>query len=129
MSLTNAILHELRCKLADLAAAGRSSTIDLRRLPLTPPEYDRLKMLLGKGELAIEINALGVSSILETQFPGVWWVTHLNAAGDKIGDLLEVAIVPELVAPTSSEVALAAESLSLILIDEPAPMTGSTDPG
>lgn len=128
MILTNAILHELSCKLADLAAAGHSSVIDLRRLPLTPLEYDRLKMFLGKGELVIEMNALGTSSILETRFPGVWWVTHMNPAGDKIGDFLEVALVPELVVPTSSEVASAAESLSRILSDESTPMA-SADPG
>ena len=69
-TLTSAILHELHAKLRDLATAGRSSTIDLRRLPLTPSERDRLKGVLGNGELAIKLNALGESRILETGFSG-----------------------------------------------------------
>jgi hydrogenase-1 operon protein HyaF len=125
--LVNAILQELIWKLTDLATAGRNSMIDLRRLPLTPPEYDQLKELLGRGELAIELNALGVSNIVETRFSGVWWVTHMNAAGDKVGDVLEVALVPELVGATTSEVATAAEALSGILLDT-STVADSADP-
>jgi hydrogenase-1 operon protein HyaF len=126
--LVNAILQELSWKLTDLATAGRNSMIDLRRLPLTPPEYDQLKELLGRGELAIELNALGVSNIVETRFSGVWWVTHMNAAGDKVGDVLEVALVPELVGATTSEVATAAEALSGILLDTSTSVADSADP-
>lgn len=116
-SLITAILHELQSKLRDLAEAGRGSTIDLRRLPLTSSDYGQLKGLLGKGELVIEFNALGESRIMETRFSGVWWVTHMNAAGEKVGDFLEIALVPELVAATSLEIAAAAESLSQMLRD------------
>lgn len=126
--LVNAILRELSSKLTDLATADRNSMIDLRRLPLTPPEYDQLKKLLGRGELAIELNALGVSKIVETAFSGVWWVTHMNAAGEKVGDALEVGLVPELVGTTTSEVAVAAESLSGIVLDDSTSVADSADP-
>lgn len=129
--LIDALLQELHEKLRDLVDTGCSSTIDLRRLPLAPSEYDQLQRFLGKGELIIDFNALGDSRIVETKYHGVWWITHMNAAGDRVGDFLEIALVPEIVVTTREDVASATELLSEQLRDVglTSPAGNSTDPG
>jgi|LNAP01.1.fsa_nt_gb hydrogenase-1 operon protein HyaF len=115
--LVLAILHELLTKLGELAASGRTATIDLRRLPLTAADRQQLSALLGQGEVIVEIQALGPSKITETRFPGVWWVDHKNAAGDTVGEAIEIALVPEILHATSSDAAASVEALVTLLTD------------
>lgn len=111
-----AILHELLTKLRELAANGRPEPIDLRRLPLTAADREQLSALLGQGEVKVEIKALGPSKIKETRFPGIWWVDHKNAAGDTVGEAIEIALVPEMLRATSSDAAASTEALVTLLI-------------
>jgi hydrogenase-1 operon protein HyaF len=113
--LVLAVLHELLTKLNDLAASGRTSTIDLRRLPLVRTDRERLRSLVGQGEVVAEIQALGPSKIVETRFPGAWWVDHKNPAGDTVGDLIEIAFVPQILCATQSDALTAAKALEQML--------------
>ncbi len=113
--LVLAILHELLTKLRELAASGRTASIDFRRLPLTVADRERLGALLGQGEVVVEIQALGSSKITETRFPGIWWVNHQNAAGDTVGEAIEIALVPEMLRATLSDAAAATEALAKLL--------------
>jgi hydrogenase-1 operon protein HyaF len=70
--------------------------IDLKSLPLSPLEYEQLRFTLGQGEVTARLEAIGPSEIIETQYPGVWWVTHYNVEGDIIADMIEIARVPDI---------------------------------
>lgn len=110
-----AILHELLTKLRELATSGRAAPIDLRRLPLTAADGEQLRALLGQGEVMAEIQALGPSRFAETRFPGIWWVDHKNAAGETVGEAIEIALVPEMLRATSSDAAASTEALVTLL--------------
>lgn len=92
----SAILNEIACRLEELAAHNQTSQIDLKSLPFSPGEYEQLRIALGSGEASARLDAIGNSEISETQFPGVWWVTHYNVEGDIIADLIEIATIPEI---------------------------------
>lgn len=89
-----AILNEIAALLERFARDGRTGSIDLRSLPFSPGEYEQLRQALGEGEVSARLETVGVSEIVETHFPGVWWVTHYNVEGDIIADLLEIASIP-----------------------------------
>ncbi len=92
----SAILNEIACRLEELSSRNSPSLIDLKSLPFSPGEYEQLRIALGSGEVSARLDAIGASEIMETQFPGVWWVTHYNVEGDIIADLIEVAFIPEI---------------------------------
>ncbi|MHB1099254.1 MAG: hydrogenase expression/formation C-terminal domain-containing protein, partial [Burkholderiales bacterium] len=92
-----ALLAEIAARLERLSAGGKGGAIDLRALPFSPEEYDALRQHLGRGEVSVRIEAIGPSEIFETRYPGLWWVTHCNAEGDIISDLLEITNIPEII--------------------------------
>ena len=89
-----AILNEIAALLEKFAAVGETGLIDLKSLPFSPAEYEQLRFALGRGEVSARLDAIGNSEIVETHFPGVWWVTHYNVEGDIVADLIEIASVP-----------------------------------
>lgn len=111
------LLHEIRHALARLAAGGAGTVIDLRSLPLAPGEERRIEEALGAGEVRVELDALGPSTIVETSYPGVWLVTHRNTENEVIGRLIEVTRVPSLVASQPEDIAAGLERLGRELDD------------
>ena len=111
---TRAVLSELAALASRLASSGESGAIDVRALPLSPADRDWLRETLGRGEVRAEIDAAGSSSIEETAFPGLWWVTHRNANGQPVAELIEVATVPAIIAAEPSEAAASAARLAAI---------------
>jgi len=91
-----ALLAEISTMLEQLLGRGNSSMIDLKSLPLSPQEYEQLRFTLGQGEVTARLEAIGPSEIIETHYPGVWWVTHYNVEGDIIADMIEIASVPSI---------------------------------
>lgn len=95
-----ALLREMASLLAALAVGEAGGSIDLRALPLTPTDLDELRAVLGAGAVDARVEALGESTVRETRFPGVWWVTHRNEAGEIVAELIEICAVPAiLIAP------------------------------
>ena len=94
-----------------LDASGETDSIDVRRTPLTPQEYQVLKDTLGQGEVEARIQALGETHVRETTMAGVWWVTHYNAAGQVLGEFIEVTPVPEIMRSDPSAMPLALAGL------------------
>lgn len=92
-----ALLAEIAARLEKLAETGDSGMIDLNSLPFAPGEYEQLRQTLGQGEVAARIEAIGPSEIIETRYPGVWWVTHYNVEGDIVADIIEIAWLPEII--------------------------------
>ncbi len=91
-----AILNEIEAKLETLATNGRNSTIDLRWLIGSKPDLDLLRNALGVGEVAATITAAGNTDVQETAVPCVWWVTHSDYDGQRLGEFIEITEVPEL---------------------------------
>ncbi|MGB5541699.1 MAG: hydrogenase expression/formation C-terminal domain-containing protein [Gammaproteobacteria bacterium] len=98
------LLHEIRHALQALLDDGRETVIDLRSIPLGPGEEKRIEERLGRGEVQVQLSALGPSELVETRFPGVWLVTHNNNDGDVIGKFIEICLVPRLVSAQQADI-------------------------
>ena len=105
------LLHEIRHALTRLIADGEPSAIDLQSLPLAPGEEKRIEEALGTGEVRAELDALGPSEIVETRFPGVWFVTHRNAADEVIGRLIEITHIPAVLESQPDDIRAGLDSL------------------
>ncbi len=90
------ILYEIHSLLGDLVESGKSASIDLRSLPLLPGDYEKLKEVLGQGEVSATIDAMGPTQVRETAIHGVWWVTHYNSDETVIAEFIEVTNTPEI---------------------------------
>lgn len=111
------LLREVLERVRRLLDSGETASIDLSALPLTPADLDWLHEKLGRGEVAITLDAFGESSLDETACPGVWWVTHRNARGAVVAQFLEAAFVPELVKAQPQDVQTGYESLASLISD------------
>jgi len=111
------LLRELAEQVKHLLETGEASAIDLSALPLTPADLGWLHDKLGAGEIAVTLQANGVSTLNETACPGVWWVTHHNEQGAITSQFIEVAFVPELVKAHPQDVAIGLETLELLISD------------
>lgn len=98
------LLHEIRHALQALLDNGQETVIDLRGLPLAPGEEARIEAQLGRGELQVQLSALGPSELVETRYPGVWLVTHCNNDGAVIGKFVEICRVPQLVSAQQADI-------------------------
>jgi hydrogenase-1 operon protein HyaF len=106
------LLGEIRHALERLLATGAVHAIDLRAIPLGPGEEDRLLNALGTGELCATFDTLGRSELQECGYPGVWRITHWNAAGELIGRFIEVTFAPELLASNREDIEAGLERLT-----------------
>ena len=91
-----ALLHEIAAKLERLAESGESSTLDVRRLPMSTEEREALRSCLGTGEVEAKVSAMGPTTVRDTAVPGVWWVTHYNGQDAVIAELIEITEIPEI---------------------------------
>ena len=91
------ILHEVRHALTQLVETDQPTTIDLRAIPMAPREEARIEAMLGTGEISATLDALGHTSIVETQIAGVWLITHYNSEDDILGKFIEITRVPSLI--------------------------------
>ena len=113
-----ALLAEIAARLEKLDDHGETGMIDLNSLPLAPGEYEQLRQTLGQGEVTARIEAIGPSEIIETRYPGVWWVTHYNVEGDIVADMLEITAIPEIIKSRPEDIRAGLELLRAQLNDE-----------
>jgi hydrogenase-1 operon protein HyaF len=109
------LLNELRHALERLLADGTPHAIDVRAIPLAPGEEQRLLGALGEGELVAQLEAQGRSEIRESAYPGIWCITHYDAAGSVVGRFIEVTFMPALLASQRPDVELGLARLSRAL--------------
>ena len=109
------LLHEIKHALESLIENGETSIIDLRSIPLAPGEEDKILHTLGKGEVEAKLNALGLSEIFETQYAGVWVVTHYNDDNNIISRFIEVTTMPNILSSQTEDIMAAYSSLTLDL--------------
>jgi hydrogenase-1 operon protein HyaF len=109
------LLHEVKHALENLIEKGETSIIDLRSIPLAPGEEDKILNTLGKGEVQAQLDSLGLSEINETQYAGVWVVTHYNDEDSIISRFIEITRMPEILSSQTEDIRAAYSSLTLDL--------------
>lgn len=124
------LLHEVGHALQRLAELGQASIIDLRGVPLAPGEEDRILEFLGEGEVRAQFEANGLSTVNESRFPGVWVVTHHDAAGDIMSRLIEITRTPEILSSQVEELRDSCERFALAVrfMSAPAAAKGKAAP-
>ena len=113
------LLHEIRHALLRLLQGEDGAIIDLRSLPLAPGEEKRIEEALGVGEVRVEIDALGPSSVTETNYPGVWLITHRNTENEIIARLIEVTEIPSILKSQPEDIQAGLAQLEKQLSGEP----------
>ena len=113
------LLHEIKHALDNLIETGQPTIIDLRSIPLAPGEEDKILSTLGLGEVQAKLDALGLSEIIETQYTGVWIVTHYNDEDQIISRFIEVTTMPEILCSQTEDIMAAYSRLSIILEENP----------
>ncbi|MCK5395315.1 MAG: hydrogenase accessory protein HupE [Gammaproteobacteria bacterium] len=111
------LLHEIKHGLDKLVETGQTSIIDLRSIPLAPGEEDKILSMLGQGEVQAQLNALGLSEVTETQYAGVWIVTHYNDENHIISRFIEVTTMPEILCSQTEDIMAAYSRLTVSLED------------
>ena len=110
------LLHEIGHALVKLLDDAGHTVIDLRSLPLAPGEEQKLLDILGHGEVHALLNALGPSEIIETRYPGVWVVEHLNNDREVIGKFIEICDIPDLLRAQQDDIRQGLEQLQAQLV-------------
>jgi len=105
------ILHEIRHALEKLLNSGESCMIDLRSIPLAPGEEETIINTLGRGEVHARLDVLGPSEVYETQFAGVWLVTHYNENDSIVSRFIEVTEMPDVLKSQPEDVAHSLDEL------------------
>ena len=109
------LLHEVKHALDNLIETGHTTIIDLRSIPLAPGEEDKILNTLGQGEVKAQLNALGLSEVNETQYAGVWTVTHYNDEDEIISRFIEVTTMPEILCSQTEDIMDAYSRLAITL--------------
>lgn len=110
--MASALLAELRDHLTRLANEGKTSSIDLRSLPMSEADINELADHLGVGEVKATIKSIGSSSIRETAYRGIWWITHYGDDGKVLSELIEITQIPEILITHIDEVRHSAQAMS-----------------
>lgn len=111
------LLHEIKHALDSLIETGNTTIIDLRSIPLAPGEEDKILNTLGQGEVQAKLHALGLSEVTETQYAGVWVITHYNDENHIISRFIEVTTMPEILCSQTEDIMAAYSSLAIELED------------
>lgn len=106
------LMHEIKHALAELIDSGKPHIIDLRSIPLAPGEEEKIINALGCGEIHAHMNALGPSEIIETQYAGVWLITHRNDDNEIISRFIEITTLPDIISSQPEDMTNAYAQLS-----------------
>ena len=106
------LLHQIKHALDNLLDNNINEVIDLRSIPLAPGEEDNLLKILGEGEVKAKLNALGPSEIFETQFNGVWLITHYNDENEIVSRHIEITYMPEILLSQKEDIRSANQKLT-----------------
>ncbi len=122
------ILHEILHALRRLQQDAEPTTIDLGAIPFGPGDAEQLQEILGRGEVTVQLHALGNSEIWETAYPGVWFLEHNNTLGERIAWQIEVTRIPTILQTPSEDLA---ESIDRLVgqLNTASTDAGLTDPG
>lgn len=114
------LLHEIRHALQQWLDQGEEHAIDLRGIPMTAAEQQKLTEILGEGELAARLSLVGISEVIETRFPAVWLITHYNEDDKVVGRYIEICAIPAILKSQQEDARAGLEQLGeLLTTDQP----------
>jgi hydrogenase-1 operon protein HyaF len=91
------VLRQIQRLLARFLETGEPGTIDLRAQPHMEPEtYRHLRQALMTGEVTALVDADIKVEVTETQYSGVWWLTHRNADSEIVTEVLDITLIPDI---------------------------------
>jgi hydrogenase-1 operon protein HyaF len=61
--------------------------------------YQALRDALSQGEVTATVDAQIKVEISETQYPGVWWLRHLNQRDEITTEIIEITEMPAILIP------------------------------
>lgn len=106
------VVSDVRDALVALVDHGKRHVIDLRAVPRMGEEaYRLLKEIFGIGEISAVVNTTDRAEILETGCPGVWWLTYYRASGDISTEMIEIALIPQILVATKAQASSSLEKL------------------
>ena len=108
------ILSEIEQALEELLNSKQVHRIDLRAMPWSAGEEHKLEQMLGRGEVTIELNALGKSIFQETRYSGVWLISHYNEAEELIGKIIEISFLPDMVFAQQEDISRGLERIKTL---------------
>ncbi|WP_295580219.1 hydrogenase expression/formation C-terminal domain-containing protein [uncultured Lamprocystis sp.] len=95
--LVTAILNNIANTLAQFLTSKVATAIDLRAVPhMDAATYQSLKDALSVGEVSAKVETDVTIEIRETQYSGIWWVTHRNEQGSIVTELIEITDLPDI---------------------------------
>ena len=106
------LLHQVKHALNQLIQNKNTTIIDLNSLPLAPGEKQQIQDTLGKGEVVIHLEAMGNSTLYETNYSGVWWVEHFDHQDLNTGTYIEIASIPEIIPANGEDIRYGMERLT-----------------
>jgi len=106
------LLHEIRHALQRLAESGESTTLDLSAIPFGPGDREKLFEFLGNGEVSANVQALGETEVIESNYPGVWIVRHRSPVGDELVTHIEITRLPSMLTTPEEDLGEAAAQLA-----------------
>jgi len=109
--MTDAILMEIAELLERLIDEGINGAIDLRSLPMSDADRAALEDRLGHGEVTATLDVAGPTEVIETAYPGVWWVRHLDGRGRVASEQIAVTRVPDILISPPDDIRAAAARL------------------
>ena len=112
------LLYEIKHALENLIETGKTTIIDLRSIPLAPGEEDKILSTLGQGEVQAQLHALGLSEIIESQYEGVWVITHYNDEDNIISRFIEITTMPEILCSQTEDIMAAYSRLTFSLEED-----------
>ena len=117
--MARSVLSDISRMLQALADNETAGSIDLRSLPLTEADRGQLEDALGRGEVAVELELAGRSSIWETRYAGVWWIRHRGAQDKVSSEEIAVCRAPDILASQPADITAAALRLQQELLQTP----------
>ena len=67
-----------------------------------------MEQALGRGDVAVSLQAAGRTEVWETGFAGVWWLRHFGDDDRIAAEVIEITPVPDIVAAHPDDIAAAA---------------------
>lgn len=97
LSIATHVLREIKGLLSRFLDTGTTGAIDLRALPhMEPATYRYLRQALMTGEVTALVDADIKVEVSETQYPGVWWLTHRKGDDAIVTEIIEITLIPDI---------------------------------
>lgn len=124
LGVVTAVLNQVRIALVEFLDSGIAAAIDLRAVPrMNAATYQHLKEALSTGEVTARVEAEATVEITETQYPGVWWLSHRNERGGIVTELIEITELPAILKSHTAEMRAGLQRLEQALAP-PSPQDG-----